>query len=120
MKTSVWMTGVVLALSLWTGGIAGADDTMPTWEGWIVGGPCAGELRIADCPLRYVDQPVLLLEDGDAVPFRYGEGTGIRDVDIDESYTMLVRITGEREDGVIQSVRLDRLEDSPDRTFFKG
>lgn len=120
MRTSGLSGGHLLALLLWAGAAAGAEDALPTWDGWIVGEPCAGELRIADCPLRHIDRPVLLLEDGDAVPFRYGEGTGIRDVDIDESYTMLVRITGERKDGVIQSVRLDRLEEMPDRTFFKG
>lgn len=119
MKTPGVIGGLSLVLLIWAGP-AGTDDALPTWEGWIVGEPCATELRIADCPLRHVDRPVLLLADGEVVPFHHGEGTGIRDVDVDESYTMHVRITGERMDGVIHSVRLDRLEEMPDRTFFKG
>ncbi|MCL5061289.1 MAG: hypothetical protein M1449_13005 [Candidatus Thermoplasmatota archaeon] len=28
----------------------------PKFDGWVVGEPCAQVLRVADCPLRFVDQ----------------------------------------------------------------
>lgn len=96
------------------------SNSLPTWEGWIVGQPCASEFRVTDCPLRLVDDPVLLLENGEAYPFQYGSGSSIRYQDIDEAYSKRVRLTGQLVDGVIQSVRLDLLEISADRTFFKG
>ncbi|QFY88351.1 hypothetical protein D5125_02015 [Magnetovirga frankeli] len=93
---------------------------LPTWEGWIVGRACAGELRVSDCPLRQVSDPVLLLENGRFYPFRYGDDSAIRYQDIDEAFSKRVRLTGAIEAGVIQSVRLDLLEVSAERTFFKG
>ncbi len=110
----------VLALSLTLPFAAGAKETLPTWEGWIVGAPCAGELRIADCPLRYVDEPVLLLANGESRGFRFGDGSGVRIEEVDKAYSKRVRLTGELAAGVIQSVRLDLLEQSSERVFFKG
>gem|GEM_PF-2934973 len=97
-----------------------AGEPLPTWEGWIVGAPCAADLRVSDCPLRYVGEPVLLLENGDVHPFRYGDGSGVRLEDIDKAYSKKVRLTGRLEGETIHSVRLDQLEKSGERTFFKG
>lgn len=100
--------------------LAATADPLPTWEGWIVGAPCAAGLRVADCPLRHVDEPVLLLESGEVHPFSYGDGSSIREEDLDKAYSKKVRITGEMAQGTIQSVRMDLLEKSGKRTFFKG
>jgi hypothetical protein len=108
---------LIAALSL---PLAVAADELPTWEGWIVGAPCAAGLRVADCPLRHVDDPVLLLENGEVHPFLYGDGSSIREEDLDKAYSKKVRLTGELADGLIQSVRMDLLEISGDRVFFKG
>ena len=97
-----------------------AGEPLPTWEGWIVGAPCAADLRVADCPLRHVDEPVLLLANGEIHAFRYGDGSAIRLEDIDKAYSKKVRLTGELVEGAIQSVRMDLLEKSGKRTFFKG
>lgn len=97
-----------------------AAEALPTWEGWIVGVPCAADLRVADCPLRHVDKPVLLLENGEVYPFRYGGNSSIQEQDIDKAYSKKVRLTGAIADGGIESVRMDLLEQSGARTFFKG
>lgn len=97
-----------------------ANEVLPTWEGWIIGEPCVADLRVADCPLRHVGSPVLLLENGQALPFHYGDDSGVRLVDIDKAYSKKVRLTGKLIDGTIKSVRLDLLEKSGERTFFKG
>lgn len=97
-----------------------AKQSLPTWEGWIIGKPCATQRQIADCPLRHIEEPVLLLENGEVYAFRYGDGSAIRLEDIDKSYSKKVRITGELAQGKIKSVRMDQLEKSKERTFFKG
>jgi len=90
------------------------------WEGWIVGEPCAAALQVADCPLRFVDRPVLLLEDGRKLAFLSGEGGAVTPADVDKVYAKKVRMTGEAKDGVLQPVKLDQLETSGERKFFKG
>ncbi|SCZ58357.1 hypothetical protein [Thiohalomonas denitrificans] len=110
----------VAAAALWSLAASAGAASLPTWEGWIVGGPCAEERRIADCPLRHIDQPVLLLASGEVRTFRYGDGSGIRQVDVDKGYGKKVRLTGEAPDGTIESVRFDLLEKTGERKFFKG
>lgn len=107
------------ALLLCAGPAAHAAE-LPTWEGWIVGSPCAEGFRVADCPLRHVDDPVLLLESGEVLAFRYGNGTGVRPVDVDKGYGKKVRLTGKAPNGTIDPVRIDLLEKSGERKFFKG
>lgn len=107
------------ALAMPTAALA-ADESLPTWEGWIVGAPCAAERRVADCPLHHVDDPVLLLASGEVYPFRHGDGSAVRRVDVDKAYSKKVRLTGRLSDGTIESVRMDQLEKSGERTFFKG
>ena len=97
-----------------------AAEPLPAWEGWIIGRPCATDLKVADCPLRHVDDPVLLLENGEVHAFRYGSGTPIREQDLDKAYSKKVRLTGVLAGEIIQSVRMDLLEISGERTFFKG
>ncbi|MEW6647050.1 MAG: hypothetical protein AB1450_07615 [Pseudomonadota bacterium] len=113
------MRRVLLTLALLPAGVFAAEP-LPTWEGWIVGRPCAGELRVADCPLRHIDDPVLLLESGAAYPFSYGGAAAVRVQDVDQAYSKKVRLTGNIADGAIQAVRMDVLETSGARTFFKG
>lgn len=91
-----------------------------TWEGWIVGAPCADALRVADCPLRHVDEPVLLLENGQKLAFLSGEGKAMSADEIDKAYAKKVRLTGEVKSGVLHPVKLDLLEVSGERKFFKG
>lgn len=91
-----------------------------TWEGWIVGAPCADALRVADCPLRYVDRPVLLLENGQKQAFLSGEGKAMSAEEVDKAYAKKVRLTGEVKEGVLYPVKLDLLEVSGERKFFKG
>jgi hypothetical protein len=111
---------IVLTLAAWLPALSLAEQ-LPTWEGWIIGAPCANALRVADCPLRYVDQPVLLLENGEPRSFVQADGGSIRTQDIDQAYSKKVRLTGALQpDGAIQAVRLDLLEVSGDRIFFKG
>jgi hypothetical protein len=90
------------------------------WEGWIVGEPCAARLQVADCPLRYVDSPVLLLEDGRALAFLHGDGQGIAPDALDKAYAKKVRLTGDIKEGVLHPVKLETLETSGERKFFKG
>lgn len=90
------------------------------WEGWIVGAPCADTLRVADCPLRYVDRPVLLLENGQKQAFLSGEGKAISADEVDKAYAKKVRLTGEVKEGMLHPVKLDLLEVSGERKFFKG
>jgi hypothetical protein len=109
----------LLALSvLLAAPLAHAEEQ--AWEGWVVGEPCATALQVADCPLRFVDRPVLLLEDGRMLPFLSGEGKAVTPVDVDKVYAKKVRMTGEVKDGVLQPVKLDQLETSGERKFFKG
>lgn len=99
---------------------ASGPEGYEQWTGWIVGKPCAANFQTQDCPLRYVDKPVLLAENGAVVDFAYGAETPIRDVDIDKSYGKKVRITGHIKNGAIQPIRLDALETSGEKKFFKG
>ena len=91
-----------------------------SWEGWIVGEPCADRLRVADCPLRYIDRPVLLLEDGRALAFVVAEGRAVSPAEVDKAYGKKIRIQGGLQDGVLQPVQLEVLEVSGERKFFKG
>lgn len=100
--------------------LAAAPAGYAEWTGWIVGEPCVGSIQIQDCPLAYVDTPVLLLESGTTLAFAYGDGSAIRDVDVDKNYTKKVRITGEIKEGAIRPIRLDALEKSGEKKFFKG
>lgn len=90
------------------------------WEGWIVGEPCAARLQVADCPLRHIDRPVLLLEDGRKLAFLHGEGRSVALDALDKAYGKKVRLTGEIRDGVLHPVRLETLEVTGERKFFKG
>ncbi len=91
-----------------------------SWEGWIVGEPCADRLQVADCPLRYIDRPVLLLEDGRALAFVVAEGRAASPAEVDKAYGKKIRIQGGLQDGVLQPVQLEVLEVSGERKFFKG
>ncbi|OZA30713.1 MAG: hypothetical protein B7X93_02280 [Hydrogenophilales bacterium 17-61-9] len=97
-----------------------AHAASQTWDGWIIGEPCAAAFQVADCPLRHVDHPVLLLEDGRTLAFLYGEGRSIAPDALDKAYGKKVRLIGEFKDGVLQPVKLDLLETSGERKFFKG
>lgn len=99
---------------------ARAGGETAVWDGWIVGAPCAAELQVADCPLRHVDDPVLLTEAGDQIAFGFGDGTAVSDVDVDGAYGKKVRLTGRLADGRIEPVRMDLLEKSGAQKFFKG
>jgi hypothetical protein len=90
------------------------------WEGWIVGEPCVRSLQIAECPLRFVNQPVLLLENGEHLNFLYGEKSSLKHSDIDIAYGRKVAIQGEQRNGVIMPARLDVLEVTGEKKFFKG
>ncbi len=112
-----WLAaGVFAALSI----PAAHAGELQAWEGWIVGEPCAAALRVADCPLHYVDQPVLLLENGKKLAFLSGEGKSISAEEVDKAYAKKVRLSGEVKDGVLHPVKLDLLEISGERKFFKG
>ena len=95
---------------------ADADE----WVGWLVGEPCAATLQVADCPLRHVDRPVLLLESGEKLAFAWGHGMAVTPATVDKSYAKKVRLTGELRDGAIKPVALDLLETSGEKKFFKG
>lgn len=110
MKPLVAMLGLVLA----------APACAEEWVGWLVGAPCAASLQVADCPLRHVDQPVLLLESGEQLAFAWGEGLAINAVAVDKSYAKKVRLSGEVKAGVLAPVKLDVLETSGEKKFFKG
>lgn len=91
-----------------------------SWEGWIVGEPCAARLQVADCPLRHIDHPVLLLEEGRALAFVVAEGRAVSPAEVDKAYGKKVRIQGGLQDGVLQPVQIEVLEVSGERKFFKG
>ncbi len=99
---------------------AAYGNELQAWEGWIVGEPCAATLRVADCPLHYVDQPVLLLENGQKLAFLSGDGKAIPAEEVDKAYAKKVRLSGEVKQGVLHPVKLDLLEVSGERKFFKG
>jgi hypothetical protein len=107
----------LLALSL---SAAAHAVESPSWEGWIVGEPCADRLQVADCPLRHIERPVLLLEDGRALAFVMAEGRVASPAEVDKAYGKKVRIQGGLQDGVLQPVKLEVLEVSGERKFFKG
>ncbi|MBI4756732.1 MAG: hypothetical protein HY778_15210 [Betaproteobacteria bacterium] len=106
----------VAAFGLLFAAAAGAGE----WEGWLVGEPCAAAFQVADCPLRHVDRPVLLLESGEKLAFAWGEGRAVDAAAVDKSYAKKVRLTGELKAGVIAPVKLDVLELSGEKKFFKG
>lgn len=93
---------------------------LAAWEGWIVGEPCAASRRVADCPLSFVDRPVLLLENGQKLAFLSGEGKAISAEEVDKAFAKKVRLSGELKEGVLHPVKLDLLEVSGERKFFKG
>jgi hypothetical protein len=107
----------LLALSL--AATANAAESQ-SWEGWVVGEPCADRLQVADCPLRHIDRPVLLLEDGRALAFVVAEGRAVSPAEVDKAYGKKIRIQGGLQDGVLQPVQLEVLEVSGERKFFKG
>lgn len=110
MKPLAAMIGLALAAP------ALADE----WVGWVVGEPCAAKLQVADCPLRHVDRPVLLLESGEKLAFAWGDGLAVSPAAVDKSYAKKVRLTGDLKDGAITPVKLDVLETSGEKKFFKG
>jgi hypothetical protein len=114
---SMWTLIALLALSL---SAAAHAVESPSWEGWIVGEPCADRLQVADCPLRHIERPVLLLEDGRALAFVMAEGRVASPAEVDKAYGKKVRIQGGLQDGVLQPVKLEVLEVSGERKFFKG
>jgi hypothetical protein len=97
-----------------------AHAASQSWDGWIIGEPCAASFQVADCPLRHIDRPVLLLEDGRTLAFVHGEGRSIAPDALDKAYGKKVRLSGELKDGVLQPVKLDLQESSGERKFFKG
>lgn len=110
-----------LHASLALGLVAAADAAeSPSWEGWIVGEPCAARLQVADCPLRYIERPVLLLEEGRALAFVVAEGRAVSPAEVDKAYGKKVRIQGGLQDGVLQPMQIEVLEVSGERKFFKG
>ncbi len=118
MKRRTRVLGALVAagaVALSPGG-AGAEEL----TGWLVGEPCAATLQVADCPLRFVDRPVLLLESGEKLAFAWGDGKAIDAVAIDKAYAKKVRLTGETRDGALVPVKLDVLETSSEKKFFKG
>lgn len=110
--------GLLLAIACLS--VPSAFAANQAWEGWFVGEQCAARLQVADCPLRHIDRPVLLLEDGRALAFLHGEGKRIAPDAIDKAYGKKVRLFGEIRDGVLHPVRLETLEISGERKFFKG
>ncbi len=110
MRTSVLVFCLALSAPTWAG----------EWEGWLVGEPCAAKLQVADCPLRHVDHPVLLLENGKQLAFAWGDGLAVTPAAVDKSYAKKVRLTGELKNGAISPVKLDVLETSGEKKFFKG
>lgn len=90
------------------------------WEGWVVGEPCAASLQVADCPLRHIDRPVLLLESGRKLLFVWGEGQAVDTAAVDKLYGKKVRLTGDLRAGMLFPVRLDAQEASSEKRFFKG
>ncbi len=111
------MTRLLAALLLLAAAPVSAQEE---WVGWIVGGPCAERLQVADCPLSHVDRPVLLLENGQKMAFLSGEGKAISAEEVDKAYAKKVRLSGEIKEGMLHPVKLDLLEVSGERKFFKG
>lgn len=111
-----------MRIALLTFGLPAAAHAVEVqfWEGWIVGEPCAARLQVADCPLRHIDRPVLLLEEGRALIFVVAEGRVVSPAEVDKAYGKKVRIQGGLQDGVLQPVQLEVLEVSGERKFFKG
>ncbi len=105
---------------LWLALLVAPHASAETREGWIVGEPCAASRQVADCPLRHVDRPILLLEDGQVLPFLRGEGGSVTPDALDKAYGKKVRLSGEIRQGVLQPVKLEILEVSGERKFFKG
>jgi hypothetical protein len=93
--------------------------TVQTFDGWLVGEPCAAQLRIVDCPLSFADRPVLLLEDGRMLAFVHGD-KGVGWDQVDKAYGKKVSVSGEVHDGTLHVARLDIKESSGERKFFKG
>lgn len=112
------MTATVIALLFSVASAAAAEPQ--TWEGWIVGKPCLDGPQIADCPLRFTDSPVLLLADGQHVGFRHGEAAAVKADDVDAAYGRRVRLQGRLDGDVIVPDRIDVLEATSERKFFKG
>jgi hypothetical protein len=111
------MKRLILLLSmLWP---VAANAAIATFDGWLVGEPCARELRIADCPLAHANRPVLLLEDGHTLAFLHGD-KGVAWDQVDKAYGKKVRLTGEIRDGVLHVSRLDVKEATGEKKFFKG
>lgn len=96
-----------------------ASAAPQTFDGWIVGRPCALALQVADCPLRHTDQPVLLLEDGGVLELIHGE-RGLDWDQVDRAYGKKVRINGQILNGILRVARLDIQESTGERKFFKG
>lgn len=115
MRASM-LRSLTAAAGLFAASSAGAGE----WVGWLVGEPCAASLQVADCPLRHIDQPVLLLESGERLAFAWGEGQAVNAAAVDKSYAKKVRLTGEIKDGLLAPVKLDVLETSGEKKFFKG
>jgi hypothetical protein len=113
------MRALAFALPLALAAAAASADEQ-AFDGWIVGAPCADRLQVADCPLKFVDRPVFLLENGEKLALVHGEGRTVGPAEIDKVYARKVRLTGEVKDGVLAPVRLDELEKSADKGFFKG
>lgn len=105
---------------VWIGLVLTSPVMAAEWEGWLVGEPCAANLQVTDCPLRHVDKTVLLLENGEKLAFQWGEGKAVGVADVDKSYAKKVRLTGELKAGVLAPVKLDLLETSAEKKFFKG
>lgn len=108
------------ALAVAVGLALASPATAGEWEGWLVGEPCAANLQVADCPLRHVDTTVLLLENGEKLGFAWGEGKAISVADVDKSYAKKVRLSGELKAGMLTPTKLDLLETSGEKKFFKG
>lgn len=108
--------GLVVASAFMFSASALAEE----WVGWLVGEPCAANLQVADCPLRHIDKPVLLLESGEKLAFAWGDGQAINAAAVDKSYAKKVRLTGDLKAGVLAPVKLDVLETSGEKKFFKG
>jgi len=104
----------------WIGLLLATPVLAGEWVGWLVGEPCAANLQVADCPLRHVDKTVLLLENGEKLAFQWGEGKAVGVTDVDKSYAKKVRLSGEIKAGVLAPTKLDLLETSGEKKFFKG
>ena len=114
------MVGLIAAIMTAAAVLPSQAGELSRWEGWIVGEPCVRSLQIAECSLRFVDQPVLLLENGEHLNFIYGEKSSLKHADIDIAYGRKVAIQGEQKSGVIVPARLDVLELAGEKKFFKG